>query len=234
LKTKPHGKRIGRQNHQNFGKTSKKLKNYFKALNQQILKTTPHSLIEQKTQEAINELVKVKEISFNQMEGIQIFLTQLNYDEVTKEIISIKTILTNNIKSILEDNESKNQSQLITIQAMNNNILKMTEEKFNWNNTTLTDLKNMLVKILEKPSINYKRDFETIQQKIFNASPHQLSEKKSQDLTNKLLQIDNAQEAELIYHKELVNYKNMEARNKSQKTSKKKFFNLVHGKSQRN
>jgi hypothetical protein len=102
---------------------------------------------------------------------------------------------------------------------MNSNILKITEEGFSSNNANFIDLKNMLVKILEKPHINYKRDFETIQQKIFNPSPHQLIEKKSQDLMNKLLQIDSAQEAEHIYLKELVNYKNMEARNKSQKTN---------------
>jgi hypothetical protein len=154
------------------------------------------------------------------MEDIHISLTQLNYDEVTKEIMSIETLLTNNTRSIPEDNGSKNQFQLITLQAMNNNILKITEERFNSNNTIINDFKNMLVKILENLSINYKKDFEIIQQKIFNASPHQLIEKKLQDLMNKLLQIDSAQEAELTYLKELVNCKNMEARNKSQNISK--------------
>jgi hypothetical protein len=88
-------------------------KNDFKTLNQQILKTAPHSLIEQKTQETITEITKVKEVLFDKMESIQVLLTQLNYDKVIKEVMSIKIMLTNNTKCILEDSKSNNQSNYL-------------------------------------------------------------------------------------------------------------------------
>jgi hypothetical protein len=64
--------------------------------------------------------------------------------------------------------------------------------------------------ILNKPTLNYKKDFEAISKKIMTCSPHKLIDASTKELMNMLTKTDENQNSTLTYLREMTNYKNQE------------------------
>jgi predicted transcriptional regulator with HTH domain len=72
------------------------------------------------------------------------------------------------------------------------------------------NMNKSIIKLSEKPTINYKKDFESILHRISTTVPHKLIESNTAELMIKLTKLEENHEAELIYLKELINAKNLE------------------------
>jgi hypothetical protein len=115
-----------------------------------------------------------------------------------------------NTNKILKYTEERNNRMEELLMESIVNLHKTVEEKQNQNKIWEDNLNENISLILNKPTINYKKDFETISKKIMTFSPHKLIDASTKEIMGILTKTDENQNATLTYLREMINYKNQE------------------------
>jgi hypothetical protein len=127
-----------------------------------------------------------------------------------KDIFPIKNLITTNANKILKYTEERNNRMEELLMESIVNLHKTIEEKQNQNKIWEDNMEKSISQILSKPTLNYKKDFEKIANKIMTCSPHKLIDTSTKEIMGKLTKTDENQNATLTYLKEIINQKNQE------------------------